>query len=341
MRLVQIEHATLGRRVAEVQGDTLRLVGSYRSIHSLAWEALEANKTLVQTVRDEMSNESLPYDPIYRGEHAWRLLAPIDYPEEPARCMVAGTGLTHMASAMARSSMHKSGTAPTADPAAPVTDSMKIFQWGVEGGRPAAGSVGVQPEWFYKGNGQVLRAPNQPLDVPAFADDGGEESEIAGVYLIDRHGTPRRLGYAAANEFSDHVMERKNYLYLAPSKLRTCSIGPELVVGEPDAFQDVRGRGSIERGGKVVWQAEVVTGEKNMSHTVANLEHHHFKYPEHRRPGDVHVHFFGAAKFSFSDAFALQDGDVMVVEFPGFGRALRNPIRIDRSQPKLAAAVPL
>jgi hypothetical protein len=340
MRLVQIQHATLGRRIAEVQGDTLRLIGSYRSVHSLAWAALEAGKPLVQAVRDELSAETLPYDPIYRGEHAWRLLAPIDYPEEPARCMVAGTGLTHLASAMTRQSMHKSGSAPAADPAAPVTDSMKVFQWGVEGGRPAPGSIGVQPEWFFKGTGLVLRAPNEPLEVPAFADDGGEEAEVAGVYLIDKQGVARRLGFAAANEFSDHVMERKNYLYLAPSKLRTCSIGPELVVGE-DVFQDVRGKSSVERGGKTVWQAEVVTGEKNMSHTVANLEHHHFKYPEHRRSGDVHVHFFGAAKFSFSDAFVFQDGDVMVVEFPGFGRALRNPIRIDRTQPKLAAAVPL
>ena len=33
---------------------------------------------------------------------------------------------------------------------------------------------------------------------------------------------------AQGNEFSDHRFEKKNYLNLAGSKLRTCSIGPEL-----------------------------------------------------------------------------------------------------------------
>ena len=70
------------------------------------------------------------------------------------------------------------------------------------------------------------------------------------------------------------------------------------------------------------------TGEHNMSHTMANLEHHHFKYEQHRRPGDVHIHFFGADVFSFGDGIQLRDGDVMEIELAGFGRALRNPIRI-------------
>ena len=69
-----------------------------------------------------------------------------------------------------------------------------------------------------------------------------------------------------------------------------------------------------------------------MSHTVANLEHHHFKYEAHRRPGDAHIHFFGAGAFSFGAGVELADGDVMVVAFEGFGRPLRNPIRVDRGE---------
>ena len=122
-------------------------------------------------------------------------------------------------------------------------------------------------------------------------------------------------------------MEKKNYLYLAPSKLRTCSIGPELTVGGVD-FENIAGRVSIFRNGAAVWTKEIWTGQKNMSHTLANLEHHHFKYVAHRRPGDVHIHFFGADAFSFGEGVALEDGDVMEVSFPAFGRALRNPIRI-------------
>jgi hypothetical protein len=67
-----------------------------------------------------------------------------------------------------------------------------------------------------------------------------------------------------------------------------------------------------------------------MSHSLANLEYHLFKYAAHRRPGDVHIHFLGADAFSFGDKIELRDGDMMVVEWQGFGRALRNPIRVDR-----------
>ena len=39
--------------------------------------------------------------------------------------------------------------------------------------------------------------------------------------------------------------------------------------------------------------------------------------------------------FSFKDRLRLEDGDVMSIFFEGFGRPLRNPIWIDRSDEKL------
>jgi hypothetical protein len=66
-----------------------------------------------------------------------------------------------------------------------------------------------------------------------------------------------------------------------------------------------------------------------MCHSLANLEHHHFKFESHRQPGNVHVHFFGAHSLSFGDGIELQDGDWMEVRYDGFGRSLRNPIRIE------------
>ena len=65
-----------------------------------------------------------------------------------------------------------------------------------------------------------------------------------------------------------------------------------------------------------------------MCHSLANIEHHHFKFDAHRRPGDVHVHYFGAHSLSFADGVLLAQGDVMVIRFDGFGRALRNPVEI-------------
>jgi hypothetical protein len=278
------------------------------------------------------STELLDYEPIHRGESDWRLLPAFDHPEEPARCLVTGTGLTHSASAANRQAMHT-------DPTKPVSDSLKMYQWGLDGGRPPKGQIGVEPEWFYKGCGTILRAHGEPLDVPPFGLDGGEEAEVAGIYLVDQAGAPRRVGLALANEFSDHKLEKKNYLYLSHSKLRTCALGPELVVDAD--FNDARGIVRVERDGQTLWSKPFATGEKNMCHTVANLEHHHFKYAAHRRPRDAHIHFFGADVFSFGDGIELADGDVMQIELAGFGRPLRNPIRIERSVPRFVPVEPI
>jgi hypothetical protein len=272
------------------------------------------------------------YEPVYRGESPWRLLAPIDHPEEPARCLVSGTGLTHLGSARDRQAMHT--TAPEE-----LTDSMKMFRWGLEGGRPEPGRIGVAPEWFYKRSGTILRAHGEPLPVPSYAEDGGEEAEVAGVYLVDAQGRPRRLGMAVGNEFSDHRFERRNYLNLAGSKLRPCALGPELVL-DP-AFESVAGCVSLLRAGAEFWTKELKTGEAEMCHSLRNIEHHHFKFEAHRRPGDLHVHFFGASGLSFGDGIALADGDVMEIRFDGFGRALRNPVAVSRAADAPVTAEPM
>ena len=75
----------------------------------------------------------------------------------------------------------------------------------------------------------------------------------------------------------------------------------------------------------------VASGEAEMSHSLRNIEHHHFKFDGHRRPGDAHVHFFGAHSLSFGAGVTLLDGDVMSVRFDGFGRALRNVVRREGS----------
>lgn len=323
LRLVQLNHLNQGRRVAVVDIDHLFLLNTFSSIYALAWQAIETGVTMESIAAADRLQDGMAYDPVYNGESEWTLLPAFDHPEESARCLVAGTGLTHKVSAANRQAMHEEAGHTE------ITDSMRIFQMGLEGGKPEPGQIGVQPEWFYKGHGNMLRAHGEPLMVPSFADDGGEEPEIAGVYLVGPDGQPYRIGLVMANEFSDHVMEKKNYLYLAPSKLRTCSIGPELMVGA--AFDEVDGAVSIVRNGEIAWSKDVKTGEVHMSHSVANLEYHHFKYPEHRRPGDTHVYFFGADAFSFGDGFTLEEGDEMVVAWEGFGRPLRNTISIDRS----------
>lgn len=319
IRLVQLVHPQFKRRIALVQEPLLLLLKDVPSIYHLAIKAIHENQKLKDTIHLHLSNESIEYSSVYNGQSEWKLLPSFDHPGDVMNCVVSGTGLTHKNSALNRQMMHQSS-------AEKPTDSMQMYQWGVEGGAPGEGNIGMQPEWFHKGNGSMLKAHRELLEVPPFANDGGEEPEIAGVYLIDANGEPWRIGFTTANEFSDHVMEKKNYLYLAPSKLRNCSIGPELVIDEE--FSEIKGTVKVSRNNEVVWSSGIQTGEKNMAHSLENLEYHHFKYPCHRIPLQAHVHFFGADAFSFGSSIKLQDSDVMEVNWVGMGRTLQNPIKI-------------
>src|SRR5271168_1359497 len=251
LRLVQIGNGP-SRRVAVVnEPDLICLIGA-GSVYELASCCIRDRCSLSERVRELATGERLSYDDVYSGESAWRLLPPVDVPGTPERVLVSGTGLTHLGSAKDRQAMHIKTAADAAkpdpakpDPARPMTDSMRMFESGLAGGRPKEGEIGTPPEWFYKGNGSVLRGPFAPLTIPAHGEDGGEEAEIAGIYLIAKDGSPYRIGFCVGNEFSDHKFERHNYLNLAGSKLRECSIGPEPVVG--GEFGAVAGEVSIER----------------------------------------------------------------------------------------------
>lgn len=318
LSLIQMTDEAGRRLVAALQEDgTARTVLGAASTYALAQEAIASGETLSMVVERHGLGEIVALD---AATAAGRMLPPIDHPD-PAHCLLTGTGLTHLGSADGRDKMHKAAAAGQA------TDSMRMFLMGVEGGKPDDGQEGVQPEWFYKGDGSSLAAPGAVLQSPRFAADAGEEPEIAGIYVNGPDGTPHRLGFAIGNEFSDHVTERQNYLWLAHSKLRAAALGPELLTGALPA--DVRGTSRIERDGAVLWEKPFATGEQNMSHTIANLEYHHFKYTLFRRPGDVHVHFFGTATLSVADGIQTQDGDVFVIRAEPFRLELRNTVRID------------
>ena len=321
--MVQIANGTQ-RRVAVVREPDLVLLRETDSVFALARRALSEGRRLSELAGELLSSEALNYDAIYDRNSKWKLLAPIDCLGEPQRIHVSGTGLTHLGSARDRQAMHSSQSATEQ---AQMTDSMRMFEWGRELGRPKKGAIGIAPEWFYKGDGSVVQAPFEPLVIPGFGEDGGEEAEIAAIYLIGDDGTPWRIGMAAGNEFSDHVFERRNYLNLAGSKLRMCSVGPELVI-DPD-FDDVSGKVRIYRKEKVLWEKQIRTGERNMCHSLENLEHHHFKFAAHHRAGMVHVHFMGADCLSFGEGVRLEPGDVTEVQFQDFGRPLRNTIAKD------------
>jgi hypothetical protein len=314
MRLIQYLTDQGARGVARIEGGRAIAVPGATSMIELAKQAISARLSLDDAVKAEGDGAALDYSALLKEG---RVLAPVDH-ADAAHCLVTGTGLTHLGSADTRDKMHKkvSGDVET------LSDSMKMFRMGLEGGKPQLPGPGVQPEWFYKGDGSSIVRPGADLPLPEFALDGGEEPEIAGLYLVDAGGKPWRLGFALGNEYSDHVMERQNYLYLAHSKLRACAIGPELRTGPlPEKLE---GESRIARKGAVIWRKPFLSGEGNMSHTIANLEYHHFKYGLFRRPGDLHVHFFGTATLSFGDGIRTEPGDVFEIEMAEFGAPLRN-----------------
>jgi len=312
------QYRTAGGRLQVVarEGSEAYEVKSEQSLYEMAMEAAAQGTPLRELVLAAGLNGAVDLDRI-AGEG--RLAPPLTHPD-PAHLHLTGTGLTHLGSASTRASMH-------AKKPEDETDSMKMFRMGVEGGKPANGHAGVQPEWFYKGDGACVVAPEAEIPVPHFAEDAGEEPELAGLYVIGDDGQPWRVGYAIGNEFSDHVTERYNYLWLAHSKLRACSFGPELLVGELPVH--LEGISRIVRGNKTVWEKTFLTGEANMAHSLANLEHHHFKYVGFRRPGDVHVHFFGTATLSFADDIRTREGDRFEISLAYFGRPLRNPLSFE------------
>ena len=318
MRLIQFETADRIRAVGLVAGDKIKTVNGVATMRELALKAIEAGKGLKALVEDLGTGAAVDYDELVKDG---RVLPPLDH-EDPAHTLIAGTGLTHVASAAARDQMHQK-LGGSADET--LSDSMRMFKWGLEGGKPSGNEPGVQPEWFYKGDGDIVVRPGAAYPIPSFADDAGEEPEVVGLYVIGPDGKPYRLGFALGNEATDHVMEKKNYLYLPHSKLRFCSYGPELLIG--DLPSHVQGEVRIRRGAEVVWQKSFPTGEDNMCHSLVNLEYHHFKYNQFLRPGDVHVQFMGTSVASFGDGFTTQEGDVFEIESELFGRPLVNAIK--------------
>lgn len=324
MNLLQFKNQSGERAVALINNGQAVTLNTTKSVYELASTAIAAGHTLPTEINSRGLGAELNLEAIVAEG---RLLSPIDHPD-PAHLYVTGTGLTHLGSAATRDSMHQSTSDAEEET---LTDSMKMFRMGLEGGKPKPGEHGVQPEWFYKGNGTSVVASGAPIPSPSFAKDAGEEPEMAGIYIVGPDGQPRRLGFALSNEFSDHVTERVNYLFLAHSKLRSCALGPELRIG--DLPGNVEGTSKILRDGKLVWEKPFVSGEDNMSHTIANLEYHHFKYDLFRNPGDIHIHMFGTATLSFADGISTQDGDTFEMQTPDFGLPLRNKIAIQDENP--------
>ena len=97
-RLVQLKDGAR-RCVAVVAEPRLQLLGGTDTVYQLVQSALEKKRSLIDEIKQRAVSQYLEYDEIYRQLSPWRIVAPIDHPDEPSRCLVSGTGLTHFGSA--------------------------------------------------------------------------------------------------------------------------------------------------------------------------------------------------------------------------------------------------
>ena len=146
MRLAQFEDGRGARGISADLGDGHRRVAGWGTVYDLAAEAIAEGRSLAELVAEQLTTERVDLDDL---EPEGRLLPPLDHPGDPAHMLVTGTGLSHLGSAEGRDKMHRDLAE-----AATLTDSMRMFKLGLEGGKPGAGQEGVQPEWFYKGDGR-------------------------------------------------------------------------------------------------------------------------------------------------------------------------------------------
>ncbi|HYZ87412.1 MAG TPA: GguC protein, partial [Bryobacteraceae bacterium] len=130
MRIVQLTGPRLEHRIAMVEGHYLRLLQQYGSTYELAFAAIDAERPLSELIGENLSEETLDYDAVWEGIGDWDLRPSFSHDGDPSRLLVSGTGLTHRVSAQNRSSMHEAATQSS------LTDSMRMYYWGLEGGSP-------------------------------------------------------------------------------------------------------------------------------------------------------------------------------------------------------------
>jgi hypothetical protein len=319
MRLIQFQRADGRRAVGAVDdADRVRLLAC-ESTYALASAALAQGVPLLTLATKLLTSERVDYDELVERR---AVLVPMDHPD-PAHLLVSASGLTHLGSERTRDHLRRALQAGETR----LSDSLRLFKMGLESGRPQHddGPPGAAPEWHFKGTGHSLVHPYQDFPVAGFAEDASEEPELAGLYLIGPDRTPHRIGFALGNELSDHVTERKNSGLVSQAKLCGSSFGPELLLGElPDS---ISGLSRITRKGRKRWEKPFLTGEENMSHSIANVEFHHFKHDQFLVPGDVHVHYFGTATVSFSEGIKVDASCRFEISAPPFGRPLVNGLR--------------
>ncbi|MBN0046119.1 FAH family protein [Streptomyces actuosus] len=181
-----------------------------------------------------------------------------------------------------------------------------------------------QPNWFFKGLGDVLKVSGEPLRVPGSAVAVTEEAEVVLVYVGDADGTPRYAGYTFGNDLTDIGRFRRHNGHLSYAKLCDAGIAPWLFLGTPPTH--VTGHVTIERDGDAAWQGAFVTGTKALHYPLRDITSRLLSYSSLLHPGRVHYVYLGADRSSFHHGFTMADRDRVTIAFATHGVALTHPV---------------
>src|SRR5919205_352268 len=120
-----------------------------------------------------------------------------------------------------------------------------------------------RPELFLKAVGWRVVGHGHPVRVRADSHWNVPEPEL--VVVANRH--LEVVGYTAGNDVSSRDIEGENTLYLPQAKVYdgSCSLGPGIVLSDPEAMRELRITMSIRRDGALVFEDETDTSQMKRS----------------------------------------------------------------------------
>jgi hypothetical protein len=189
----------------------------------------------------------------------------------------------------------------------------------------ADGTAPSQPNWFFKGLGDILKVPGEPLRVPSGPLALTEEAEVVLVYVTDPAGVPRYAGYTFGNDLTDIGRFKRHAGHLSYAKLCDAGVAPWLFLDAPP--DHVTGRVTITRDGAPAWQGAFTTGTKALHYELPGMLSELFSYRTLSHPGRIHYVYLGADRSSFHSGFTMADRDVIEMEFDTHGVRLAHTVQ--------------